>query len=144
MIKNYRISVDEQFYTGESDMTIDTFINDPWSSNSFHTQRQNRTVLKFEPKENNNFKTIVGTQNLLGEIKRVIEFINYTDLMVGNEIVIEAEPYKIPPEINLESELSKQKSINAEMKNQLDIATDLGEKRFQEIQKLSHAKEAQG
>jgi hypothetical protein len=142
MIKNYRISVDGQFYTGEKEATLNTWRSDPWSGKSFQTKCEQRNVLTFEPKENNNFKTIVGVKLLMGEVKRIIEFINYTGLMVGNEIIIEAEPYKVPLELNidyflgLESELSRQKAINKELKTQLDIATDLGQKRFERIEEL--------
>lgn len=142
MIRNYRISVDGQFYTGEKEVELNTWKSDPWSNNSFQTKMQHRNVLTFEPKENNHFKTITGRICLLGEIKRIIEFISYTGLMAGDEIIIEAEPYKVPIELNidyflsLESELSKQKAINQEMKSQLDIATDLGQKRFEKIVEL--------
>ena len=143
MIKNYRISVDGQFYTGEKEVELNTWKVDPWSKDSFHTKSQNRNVLTFEPKENNDFKTITGRICLLGEIKKIIEFISYTELMAGDEIIIEAEPYKVPLELNidyfldLESELSKQKTINEEIKKQLDIATDLGQKRFESIGELT-------
>jgi hypothetical protein len=142
MIRNYRISVDGQFYTGESECFINTYTNAAWSNNSFQTKRVQRNVLTFELKENNNFKVITGTTNLIGEIKKIIQFISMTGLLAGNEITIEAEPYKIPLELNidyflgLESELSRQKEICAEMKKQLDIATDLGQKRFERIEEL--------
>jgi len=142
MIKNYRISVDGQFYAGEKECELNTWRVDPWSNNSFHTKNQKRNILVFEPRENNNFKIITGVVNLIGEIRKIIEFINYTGLMQGNEIIIEAEPYKVPLELNidyylsLESELSKQKQINQEMKKQLDIATDLGQKRFEKLTKI--------
>lgn len=142
MIKNYRISVDGQFYTGEKEIELNAWHVDPWSKDTFQTKSQNRNVLTFEPKENNNFKTITGRICLLGEIKKIIEFISYTELMAGDEIIIEAEPYKVPLELNidhflgLESELSKQKAINQEMKIQLGVATDLGQKRFEKIGEL--------
>jgi hypothetical protein len=142
MIKNYRICVDGQFYTGEKEFSIDTFTSGAWSNNSFQTKRIDRNVLTFELKENNNFKVITGTTNLIGEIKKIIQFISMTGLLAGNEIIIEAEPYKIPLELNLdyflglESDLSHQKEVCAEMKKQLDIATDLGQKRFEELEKL--------
>jgi len=141
-IKNYRVSVDDQFYTGEKECELNTWTSDPWSDFSFQTKSQKRNVLTFESKENNNFKTITGVINLMSEIKKIIQFISYTGLMAGNEIVIEAEPYKVPLELNidyylgLESELSKQKAINKELKTQLDIATDLGQKRFKRIEEL--------
>lgn len=142
MIKNYRVCVDGQFYTGEKECSINSWTNAAWSINSFQTKRIDRNVLTFEPKENNNFKVISGTINLIGEIKKIIQFISATGLLAGNEIMIEAEPYKIPLELNmdyflgLESELSKQKALCSEMKKQLDIATDLGQKRFERIQEL--------
>jgi hypothetical protein len=94
MIKNYRILVDGQYYTGEKEVEFNTWSVDPWSKSSFQTKHQARNVLTFEPKANNNFKTVVGTINLIGEVKRIIEFCNYTELMAGNKIVIEAEPYE--------------------------------------------------
>lgn len=142
MIRNYRISVDGQFYTGEKEVEINTWKSDPWSNNSFQTKMQHRNMLTFEPKENNNFKVITGVINLLGEIKKVIQFVESTKLLSGSMIQIEAEPYTIPLVFDLdyflgvESELSKQKVINAEMKNQLDIVTDLGQKRFEKITQL--------
>lgn len=98
--------------------------------------------LWFEPKEHNRFKVICGVTNLIGEIKRVIQFVEATKLLSGSMIQIEAEPYTIPLVFDLdyflgiESELSKQKAINTEMKKQLDIATDLGQKRFEKITQL--------
>ena len=142
MINNYRICVDGQFYTGENECTLNSWTSDAWSGNAFQTKRVDRNVLTFEPKENNNFKVITGTINLTGEIKKIIKFISMTGLMAGNEIIIEAEPFKIPLELNidyflgLESEVSRLKAINAEMKKQLDIATDLGDKRFKRIAEL--------
>jgi hypothetical protein len=142
MIRNYRISVDGLFYTGEQDVTLHTWRVDPWSNNSFQTKNQNRNVLTFEPRENNHFKVITGRICLLSEIKRIIEFVIDTGLMAGNEIIIEAEPYNVPLELNIdyflgiESELLKQKVINQEIKNQLDIAVDLGQKRFEKIIEL--------
>jgi hypothetical protein len=155
VIKNYRICVDGQYYTGEKECSLDTWTSSPWSANAFQTKRVDRNILTFEPKENNNFKVITGIINLIGEIKKIIQFISMTGLLAGNEITIETEPYKIPLELNidyylgLESELSRQKAICDEMKNQLDIATDLGQKRFEELEKarkenndLSHDKES--
>ena len=142
MIRNYRISVDGQFYTGEKEAQLNTWRVDPWSNNSFQTKSQMRNILTFEPKENNNFKVITGVINLLGEIKKVIQFVEATKLLSGSMIQIEAEPYTIPLVFDLdyflgvESELSKQKVINSEMKKQLDIATDLGQKRFEKIIQL--------
>ena len=95
MIKKYRILVDGQYYTGEKEIEFNTWHVDPWSKSSFQTKRQARNILTFEPKANNNFKTVVGTINLLGEVKRIIEFCNYTELMAGNKIVIETEPYEV-------------------------------------------------
>ena len=140
MIKNYRIRVDGMYYTGEKECSLDTWTSSPWSGNAFQTKRVDRNVLTFEPAENNNFKVITGTVNLLGEIKKIIQFVSMTGLMAGDELVIEAEPFKVPLELNLdyylglESELSRQKQICVDMKNQLDIATDLGQKRFDELE----------
>ena len=142
MIRNYRISVDGQFYTGEKEVELNTWKVDPWSNNSFQTKSQSRNVLTFEPKENNKFKVICGVINLLGEIRKVIQFVEATKLLSGSMIQIEAEPYTIPLVFDLdyflgiESELSQQKSLNTEMKKQLDIATDLGQQRFERIQEL--------
>ena len=142
MIRNYRISVDGHFYTGEKEVELNTWKSDPWSNNSFQTKMQHRNVLTFEPKENNNFKVITGVINLLGEIKKVIQFVEATKLLSGSMVQIEAEPYTIPLVFDLdyflgiESELSKQRAINLEMKSQLDIATDLGQERFERIQEL--------
>jgi hypothetical protein len=135
-VRNYRISVDGQFYTGEKECELNTWHVDPWSSNSFHTQRINRNVLTFDPKENNNFKVITGRICLLGEIRKIIEFVIDTNLMAGNIIQIEAEPYAIPLSFDLdyflamEVENSKLKVLMTDMKIQLDIATDLGQKKI--------------
>jgi hypothetical protein len=150
MIKNYRICVDGQYYTGEKEVSYNAWTSSPWSGNSFQTKRVDRNILTFEPKENNNFKVITGTTNLIGEIKKIILFISMTGLLSGNEITIEAEPFKIPAELNidyylgLESELSRQKQICTNIKKQLDIATDLGQKRFERIKELQKKISATG
>lgn len=94
MINNYRIIVDDQFYTGETEVELNTWTVDPHSQLSFQTNRQNRNVLTFDPTKQN-FKIIVGYTNLMSEIKKILEFIRNTELMAGNRIVIENLP--IPP-----------------------------------------------
>ncbi len=155
MIKKYRILVDGQYYTGEKEIEFNTWHVDPWSKSSFQTKRQTRNILTFEPKANNNFKTVVGTINLLGEVKRIIEFCNYTELMAGNKIVIETEPYYLSKTIAIDdwttrpiedalnkriAELEAENNRLAELlhneKSQLEIATDLGNKRWTALNKI--------
>lgn len=101
MLNRYRIIVDDQYYCGEGEVVRNSYRFEPWSQNSFHTFSTPKTVLKFEVVSRNNFKVIEGYTNLLSEIKRILDFIKYEGLMVGNKIVIEAEPFVIPLELNI-------------------------------------------
>lgn len=114
-VKNFRIIVDNQFYNGETECELNTWHSDPHSNFTFQTQKVTRNVLTFDPTRKN-FKLITGYINLIGELKKIIEFIRNTDLMAGKTIVIEAEPFFIPITINLEKILSN----NDELKIKLE------------------------
>jgi len=133
MIKNYRIIVDGLYYTGEAEAELNTHTTDCWSNNSFQTKKQMRNVLAFAPTKFGYFKVISGFTNLISSLQKIIDFIRNTELMAGDEIVIQSEPYTV-----LDSDYEQ--TIN-ELKQQLDIATDLGQKRFEELLTLRREKE---
>jgi len=132
MIKKYRILVDGQYYFGESEISINVHTSDAWSNNSFQTTRVNKSTLCFSSKD---FLVIEGYTNLLSHLKKVINFIRDENLMAGNKIEIESEPFAIPLELDLDKILAREDELeilNSQLKQQLNIATDLGQKRFEE------------
>jgi hypothetical protein len=132
MIKKYRILVDGQYYFGESEISKNVHTSDTWSNNSFQTRRVETSTLLFSSEV---FLVIEGYTNLLSHLKKVINFIRYENLMAGNKIVIESEPFVIPLELDLEKILAREDELeilNSQLRQQLNIATDLGQKRFEE------------
>jgi hypothetical protein len=146
-MSNFRIIVGDKYYMGETGEISDKF-HDPWSTNSFHTSRVQRSILGFSD-DPLDAKFIQDRTTLIGEARRIIEYLLYTDIG-WRDIKIEGEPFAIPLKLNidyfldLESDASKMKAINTEMKKQLDISTDLGQKRFEEnVALLARAEKAE-
>lgn len=136
-LPKFRIVVDGMYYCGELENETYTF-GDPFSQNSFHTTPGRKSTLEFS-ENSEKAKLIEGRNNLVSHVRKILDFI-LCGSKLPKEIKIEREPFDIPLNLNvdyflgLESDLSKQKVVNQEMKKQLDIATDLGEERFKKIQ----------
>ena len=128
MIKNYRIIVDGLYYTGEEEAELNTHTSDCWSNNSFQTKKQMRNVLTFAPTKFDHFKVISGFTNLISTLQKIIDFIRNTELMAGDEIVIQSEPYTV-----LDSDYEQ---TIAELKKQLDIEIDLADKRWKALNEI--------
>ena len=110
MMSLFRIVVGDKYYAGETSEVITGWQTDPWSGNSFQTGHIQRAALGFtdNPKK---AKIIYDRTTLMGETRRIIEYLLYTDIG-WHDIHIEREPFPINLKFDLEYLLKKEDEAN--------------------------------